>query len=168
MSSIMIFEAWCSLVYTFFLCKKELSCFTPLLYYVFNGSEKYLEEHYRSLRVVRSKQIGFPKPILSCGTLFTLFLRISDITSWKTNRFRSSLFSISSWNQTLQSSFQLLLYKQPYFSDTKLLWIRTKIILCKIWGFHGGDYEECRPLGYKTQFVPHRRRITSPLQSPDG
>jgi hypothetical protein len=22
--------------------------------------------------------------------------------------------------------------------------------LCKIWGFHGGDYEECRLLGYKT------------------
>jgi hypothetical protein len=21
---------------------------------------------------------------------------------------------------------------------------------CKIWGFHGGDYEECRLLGYKT------------------
>jgi hypothetical protein len=21
---------------------------------------------------------------------------------------------------------------------------------CKIWGFHGGDYEECRHLGYKT------------------
>jgi hypothetical protein len=24
------------------------------------------------------------------------------------------------------------------------------IIECKIWGFHGGDYEECRLLGYKT------------------
>jgi hypothetical protein len=22
-------------------------------------------------------------------------------------------------------------------------------MLCKIWGFHGGDYEECRRLGYK-------------------
>jgi hypothetical protein len=22
-------------------------------------------------------------------------------------------------------------------------------MLCKIWGFHGGDYEECRLLGYK-------------------
>jgi hypothetical protein len=21
---------------------------------------------------------------------------------------------------------------------------------CKIWGFHGGDYEECRLLGYRT------------------
>jgi hypothetical protein len=23
-------------------------------------------------------------------------------------------------------------------------------MLCKIWGFHGDDYEECRLLGYKT------------------
>jgi hypothetical protein len=22
-------------------------------------------------------------------------------------------------------------------------------MLCKFWGFHGGDYEECRILGYK-------------------
>jgi hypothetical protein len=32
--------------------------------------------------------------------------------------------------------------------------------------FHGSDYEECRLLGYKTQFVPDRRHITSPLESP--
>jgi hypothetical protein len=24
------------------------------------------------------------------------------------------------------------------------------LITCKIWGFHGGDYAECRLLGYKT------------------
>jgi hypothetical protein len=33
-------------------------------------------------------------------------------------------------------------------------------MLCKICGFHGGDYEECRLLGYKTQFVLHRRHTT--------
>jgi hypothetical protein len=38
----------------------------------------------------------------------------------------------------------------------------------KIGGFRGGDYEECRLLRYKTQFVLHRRHITSPLQSPAG
>jgi hypothetical protein len=27
-------------------------------------------------------------------------------------------------------------------------------------------FKDCRLLGYKTQFVPHRRHITSPLQSP--
>jgi hypothetical protein len=25
----------------------------------------------------------------------------------------------------------------------------SRIMLCKIWGFHGSDYEECRLLGYK-------------------
>jgi hypothetical protein len=27
----------------------------------------------------------------------------------------------------------------------------SQLMLCKIWGFHGGDYEECRLLGYKNQ-----------------
>jgi hypothetical protein len=26
----------------------------------------------------------------------------------------------------------------------------SRLMLCKILGFHGGDYEECRLLGYKT------------------
>jgi hypothetical protein len=39
---------------------------------------------------------------------------------------------------------------------------------CKIGGSHGGEYEECRLLGYKTQFVSHRRHITSLLQGPAG
>jgi hypothetical protein len=42
----------------------------------------------------------------------------------------------------------------------------SSLMLCKIGDFHGGDYEECRLLGYKTQFIRHRRHITSPLQSP--
>jgi hypothetical protein len=42
----------------------------------------------------------------------------------------------------------------------------SRLMLWKIWGFLGGDYEECCLLGYKTQFVPHRRHITSPLHSP--
>jgi hypothetical protein len=29
---------------------------------------------------------------------------------------------------------------------------------------HCGDYEECRLLGYKTQFVPHRIYFKSPLE----
>jgi hypothetical protein len=31
-----------------------------------------------------------------------------------------------------------------YFSATE----PSRLILWKIWGFHGGDYVECRPLGY--------------------
>jgi hypothetical protein len=34
-------------------------------------------------------------------------------------------------------------------------------MLCKIWRFHTGDNEECRLLYIKTQFVPHRKHITS-------
>jgi hypothetical protein len=41
-----------------------------------------------------------------------------------------------------------------------------KNIVRKIWGFHDGNYEECRFLGYKNQFVPHMKQIISPLQSP--
>jgi hypothetical protein len=25
----------------------------------------------------------------------------------------------------------------------------SQLMLCKIWGFHGSDYEECRLLGYE-------------------
>jgi hypothetical protein len=38
----------------------------------------------------------------------------------------------------------------------------------RVRGFHGGDYEKRRLLKYKTQFAPHRKHITSPLQSPVG
>jgi hypothetical protein len=37
----------------------------------------------------------------------------------------------------------------------------SRLMLCKIWGFHSIDYEECRLLGNKTHFVPHRKHITS-------
>jgi hypothetical protein len=42
------------------------------------------------------------------------------------------------------------------------------LMLCKICGFYGGDYEECRLLDIKTQLVPHKKNITSMLQSPAG
>jgi hypothetical protein len=35
-----------------------------------------------------------------------------------------------------------------YFSATE----SSQLMLCKIWGFHGSDYEECRLLGYKNPF----------------
>jgi hypothetical protein len=41
-------------------------------------------------------------------------------------------------------------------------------MLCKIRGFHGGDYEAWRLLGYKTQSLPHRKHIASLLPSPAG
>jgi hypothetical protein len=41
----------------------------------------------------------------------------------------------------------------------------TQLTVCKIWGFHGGDYEECLFWDIKTQFILHRRHIISLLQS---
>jgi hypothetical protein len=41
----------------------------------------------------------------------------------------------------------------------------NSLMIPEILRFHGGDYEEFRLLGYKTQFVLHRRHITSPLQN---
>jgi hypothetical protein len=54
-----------------------------------------------------------------------------------------------------------------YFTGDTLLsaTVPSQLMLCKILGFHGGDYEECCLLGYKTPFVLHRRHITSPLKS---
>jgi hypothetical protein len=68
--------------------------------------------------------------------------------------------------------WRLLGYKHPvrtsqkthYVSDTEL----SLLMLCKIWGFHDSDYEECLFWDIKTLLVPHRRHITSPLQSPAG
>jgi hypothetical protein len=51
-----------------------------------------------------------------------------------------------------------------YVSATK----PNQLMLWKIWSFHGGDYEEWRLLRNKNQFVPHRKHINSPLQSPAG
>jgi hypothetical protein len=38
---------------------------------------------------------------------------------------------------------------------------QESISVCKIWGFHGGDYEECRLLYIKTQFVPHKKHVSA-------
>jgi hypothetical protein len=40
---------------------------------------------------------------------------------------------------------QFVPHRRHYFSATG----PSRLMLCKIWGFHVGDYEECRLLGYK-------------------
>jgi hypothetical protein len=44
----------------------------------------------------------------------------------------------------------------------------SRLMLCKIWGFHGGDYEECRLLRYKnpvrTSHETHYVSATEPSQ----
>jgi hypothetical protein len=44
----------------------------------------------------------------------------------------------------------------------------SRLMLCKIWGFHSGHYEEWRLLRYKYPVRTSQRQITSPLQSPTG
>jgi hypothetical protein len=47
-------------------------------------------------------------------------------------------------------------------SETPRSTVALKSLINKIWGYHGGDYEECRLLGYKTpQIVPHRKYFVS-------
>jgi hypothetical protein len=40
---------------------------------------------------------------------------------------------------------QFVLHRRHIMSPTQ----SSQLMLCKIWGFHCGDYEECRLLGYK-------------------
>jgi hypothetical protein len=40
---------------------------------------------------------------------------------------------------------QFVPHRRHYVSTTE----PSRLMLCKVWGFHGGDYEECRVLGYK-------------------
>jgi hypothetical protein len=44
----------------------------------------------------------------------------------------------------------------------------SQLMLCKIWGFHGGTTKNAVFWDITTQFVLHRRHITSPLQSPES
>jgi hypothetical protein len=56
--------------------------------------------------------------------------------------------------------------KTQFVSATEL----SQIMLCKIRGFHGGDYEECRPLRYKnpvciSQETLHLRYRAQPVNA---
>jgi hypothetical protein len=82
------------------------------------------------------------------------------------------LFKIWGFHGCDYEECRLLGYKNPVRTSQETHYVSTtesnQLMLCKIWGFHGCDYEECL-LGYKkSQFVPHRRYITSPLLSPAG
>jgi hypothetical protein len=85
---------------------------------------------------------------------------------------RSMLCKIWGFHGSDYEECRLLGHKNPARTSQETYYIyateSSQLMLCKIWGFHGGDYEECRLLGCKTQFVLHRRHITSTLQSPAG
>jgi hypothetical protein len=54
---------------------------------------------------------------------------------------------------TLHGQNAEFLYDNPVRTSQETHYVSTtessRLKLCKIWGFHGGDYEECRLLGYK-------------------
>jgi hypothetical protein len=62
---------------------------------------------------------------------------------------------------------RLLGYKNPVRNSQETHYVSTtetsRLMLCKIWGFRGGDYEDVVFWDIKTQFVLHRKHITSPL-----
>jgi hypothetical protein len=68
--------------------------------------------------------------------------------------------------------YRLLEYTRQVRTSQETHYVSTtesgQLMLYKIWGFHGGDYEECRLLEYKTQFVRERKYIRSPLKRPAG
>jgi hypothetical protein len=64
---------------------------------------------------------------------------------------------------------RLLGYKTPVRTSQETYYFSVRereLMLYKIGGFHGDEYGECRIWDIETQFVPHRRQITSSLQSP--
>jgi hypothetical protein len=61
--------------------------------------------------------------------------------------FTKALHLYLSWAKPIQSTTfnPVRTSQETYISATEL----SQLMLCKIWGFHGGVYEECRLLGYK-------------------
>jgi hypothetical protein len=57
---------------------------------------------------------------------------------------------------------QFVPHRKHYVSVTEL----SRLMLCKILGFHGGDYDECRLLGYKNPFrISHETHYVSVTES---
>jgi hypothetical protein len=50
----------------------------------------------------------------------------------------------------LDIGFIWIVASNELFSISSTFCKKCNFLVCKIWGFHGGDYEECRLLGYKT------------------
>jgi hypothetical protein len=65
---------------------------------------------------------------------------------------------------------RLLGYRNPVRTSQETHYVSTtepsQSMLCKNWGFTGVTMKNVVFWDIKTQFVPHRRHITSPLQSP--
>jgi hypothetical protein len=72
----------------------------------------------------------------------------------------NSFFGLSLYRDERLEIFTVVTMKNAVYRDTKTQFVpnrkhivsatdSSQLILCKIWGFHGDDYEECCLLGYK-------------------
>jgi hypothetical protein len=66
---------------------------------------------------------------------------------WKNAVFWDIVTAVTMKNERLPG------YKNPVRTSQETHYVSaaesSRLMLCKIGGFHGGDYEECRLLGYK-------------------
>jgi hypothetical protein len=62
---------------------------------------------------------------------------------YKHDKHRGLILAVMFWFTAELNYFVL---SQRNIWSSIIRWTGTR---CKIWGFHGSDYEECRPLGYK-------------------
>jgi hypothetical protein len=113
----------------------------------------------------------FCEPIITRLVIHVLALshqlarRLNKITGLCGIKLAHSMYDFTFSRRWLEEC-RLLGYENPVrsqqethnFSATET----SQIMLCKIRGFHGSDYEECLLLGYiETQFIPHRRHYVS-------
>jgi hypothetical protein len=99
--------------------------------------------------------------LLESRSSFTFDMRWTDT-------FSSCLQKISFSN--ILSFHSCLWYKKPVCTSQETHYVSTtessQLMLCKIWGFYGNDYEECRLLGYNyrvlTSEKTHYVSVTEP------
>jgi hypothetical protein len=90
-------------------------------------------------------------PSHCCERVFTAAY-LEHVTLYNTDAASISVAICYSFVQKLLKNL-LLGYKTPYHTSQETHYVSAtepgQLMLCKIWGFHGRDYEECRLLGYK-------------------
>jgi hypothetical protein len=90
-----------------------------------------------------------------------IFWNTSSCNLYVNRRFREMYhFHIQGRKSAEQETRVQQVARRNHKSYKKLHW------LCKIWGFHGGDYEECRLLGYYAVYLLYepafRRNASTP------
>jgi hypothetical protein len=84
-------------------------------------------------------------------SLFLLGLQAQVTVSSRTSR---KLVRFEAFTAVAMKNVVFWGYKTPARTSQETHYVSatepSRLMLCKIWGFHGGDYEECRLLGHKT------------------